>query len=181
MQWVLLDENNFVVQRRLKQQDGFIEANDSVMNGQQLQEDGTYKIPPVSLKDLKANAISEIKQFATGIRAKLTGHAGQYQLAGWAAKAETAKRVLANNATEGEIVAIQSEADKRGQSETVKQLATKIAAKADQLQAANGVIEGVEFSAKAVIEATTTVKQLDAALETLLIEAEVELAALVGA
>ena len=130
---------------------------------------------------LKADAFQSIITFAANARAQVAGNVDQYKLAGWAAKAEAARRILANIATDGEKAAIQAEADKRGQNETVEQLATKVVAKADQLQAANGIIEGMESSAKTVIEATTTVKQLDAALETLLTEAETELAALMVA
>lgn len=62
MQYILLDANDVVVQRQPYPQEGFIEAPDGVMNGQQRQEDGSYTTPveiPTSLQ-IRNEALANI-------------------------------------------------------------------------------------------------------------------------
>ena len=133
-----------------------------------------------TLDDLKKDAIGKVEQFASSSRAKIAGNADQYKLAGWAAKAEAARRVLAGVATTGEIAAIQLESDKRGEGESVTSLAQKIVDKADRLQQANGVIEGMESAAIAAIESKQKESEFDELMGTLLVNAESELQALLS-
>ncbi len=133
-----------------------------------------------NFKKLKSEAIDSVKKFASKSRQKIAGYADQYKLAGWATKAEAARRVLSGSATAGEVAAIQIESDKRGESESVESLAQKIVDKANQLQQANGIIEGMESAAIAAIESKQKKSTLNELMKTLLIDAEAELQVLLS-
>jgi len=181
MQWVLLDENGFVVQRRLKQKGGFIEADDSVMIGQQRQEDGTYKKPPISLDDLKVNAIREIKQFATEIRAKITGYADANEVAGWLKKVPRAQRVVDSEASEKDIAILQAECDERGKNETPLELAKIQLKKSERFDEAIAVIDGMQSGALSAIQSKRNENTLAELLEELQTKANQKIQALLGA
>jgi hypothetical protein len=58
--YVLLDENNIVIQTDVFPQKGFVEAPIGTDNGFQLQEDGSYKTPPKALDELKNNLFDRL-------------------------------------------------------------------------------------------------------------------------
>lgn len=143
--------------------------------GEYLPTDALTEPPAPSLEKLKENAITSVKSFATSSRAKLTGYADQYQLAGWVGKAEIAKRVVAGTATDQETASIQAEVDRRGQGETVEELANKQLAKSTQLNIAAAIADGVESAAITAIESTQANEELDTLMASLLVDAESEL------
>jgi len=142
---------------------------------------GGAELLTVSLDTLKAEAIKKVKAFATDARAKLTGFADQYQLAGWVGKSEIAKRVVGGNATDKEIASIQAEADKRGKGETVEYLANKQLEKSIKLTTASAIIDGLESSAITDIKSKQKESTLATLMETLLVDAEAELQELLRA
>jgi hypothetical protein len=149
--------------------------------GETLPEKALTEAPAPTLEKLKEDALSAVKTFATETRAKLTGYADQYQLAGWVGKSEIAKRVIAGTATDQEVASIQAEVDKRGQGETVEGLATKQLEKSTKLTIASAIIDGLESSAVTAIKSKQKESTLAALMETLLVDAEAELQALLEA
>jgi len=142
---------------------------------------GDAEMVVANLNALKAEAVKKVKAFATDARAKLTGYADPYQLAGWIGKSEIAKRVIASTATVQEIVSIQAEVDKRGKGETVEYLANKQLEKSIKLTTATAIIDGLESSAITAIKSKQKESTLATLMETLLVDAEAELQALLGA
>lgn len=134
-----------------------------------------------TLVDIKSDAISEVKKIATDIRAKLTGYADQYQLAGWVGKSEIAKRVIAGTATVQEIASIQAEADRRGKGEDVNTLAQNQYGKSTQLTLASAVIDGLESAAIRAISEAETPESLTLIMGDLKNNADAELALLLSA
>lgn len=147
----------------------------SLMVGAWVDQGGVIEEINKALIDIKTDAIGEVKQFATDIRAKLTNHADQYQLAGWVGKSEIAKRVIAGTASAQEVASIQAEVDKRGQGETVEELANKQLEKSIRLTTSAAIIDGMESAAITAIESTQTSEELDTLMASLLVDAESEL------
>lgn len=139
--------------------------------------------PKLTLDEAKEKAASSVKNFATDTRAKLTGYADQYQLAGWVSKSEVAKRVLTGTgtATAKEVASIQAEVDKRGRGETVEELANKQLDKSIKLAMASAIIDGLESAAIHAINEAKTLESLTLIMDELKSNADAELALLMSA
>jgi hypothetical protein len=107
---------------------------------------------PRDLDALRAALVMGVDNEAERMRAThitaLPGHVSAYWL-----KAEAARRWLADN--DASTVMLASEARARGM--TIAELAAQVIAKADAWAIVADAIEGIRFTAKAAIEAATTI------------------------
>ncbi len=142
-------------------------------------EDGWVK-PEKTVEDLKQSAKLKVYEFSAGVRAKLTGYADQYKVAGWNDKFQRAQRVIANTASDADIAILQAECDKRGKSETPQELAQKQAAKGQALATAVAIIDGMESAALDAIESKRSENTLAALLDDLQTQASQQLQQLLG-
>ncbi|WP_241086846.1 hypothetical protein [Candidatus Vondammii sp. HM_W22] len=123
--------------------------------------------PEPSLDDIKHATKIRVNDFTVtvSVRAKLTGYADQYKLAGWNDKSQRANRVITNTASDADIAILQTECDKRGKGETPQDLAKNQAAKGQALATAVAIIDGMESAALAAIESKRSENTLAALLD----------------
>ncbi len=133
----------------------------------------------IPLSVTKEESQFKIKEFATQCRAKVTGKPDQYKIAGWSSKAQRALRVL-NDAPQGNDISIlQAECDKRGENETLIELATKHTQKAEKLAVAISVIDGLESKALKALATKSSENLVSQLLDDLEKEAQIELEKLI--
>ena len=140
--------------------------------------EGALFSPPMD--NVKNHANKKMADFFTEFRAKFAEDADQYKLAGWNDKAQRARRVLNNTASDADIAILQTECAKRGNDETPQALAQKQAAKAQAFANAVAIIDGMEAAALATIESQSNENALSAVLNQLQTEATAELNSLLG-
>ncbi|ODS24168.1 hypothetical protein AB835_04630 [Candidatus Endobugula sertula] len=120
-----------------------------------------------TLDELKANAMGEVKRFATEIRAAMTGHADANEVTGWLKKVPRAERIINGTASEKDIAIQQAECDERGHGETPLELAEKQIEKSDRLDTAIAVIDGMQSAALPAIQSKRNENTLAELLEEL--------------
>lgn len=128
---------------------------------------GTIEEIHKTLDELKTDAINEVKQFATDIRASMTDHADANEVTGWLKKVPRAERIINGTASEKDIVIQQAECDERGYNETPLELAEKQIEKSDRLDTAIAVIDGMQSAALSAIQSKRNENTLAELLEEL--------------
>jgi hypothetical protein len=134
--------------------------------------------PPPSLDELKAQAKEKVSVFATNTRAKLTGHADYYKVAGWNKKGQLAERIANKTATDAEKAIVKAECTQRGKGETPLQLARKQLARGQRFAMAIATIDGMESASLSALATCTTVDEIKTLLTQLDQQAKAVLAEL---
>lgn len=133
-----------------------------------------------NMDDLKSIASSEVKRFATEIRAEMTGYADANEVAGWLKKVPRAERVIDGKGSEKDLSILQAECNERGFNEAPLELAENQIRKSDRLDTAIAVIDGMQSAALSAIHSTGNESALAELLEDLKIKAYQKLNELKG-
>ena len=122
--------------------------------GEALPVDALDQMPAETESEQKQKLIASVASWATQQRVSIAGAADAYKLAGWADKAQRAKRFADGAESADDKAILQKEVDKRGLSETLSVLAGKQSAKAKRLASAVAIIDGAESAMEALITST---------------------------
>lgn len=134
----------------------------------------------VSDIDARLSAIASMQSFAGKVRAALSNNADAITVAGWEKKSQRAARFVAGDATDTDNALLAKEVEIRGRSETVEALAQTILAKAAFLEQATMVVEAMVVNAQDKIKAATPAASLGELMDTMKVEANKQIGALVS-
>lgn len=103
----------------------------------------------------KSQAIAWVQRTAEDYRATVVSAATARKMAAWPVWKQIAKEILAGTVSAEDKTCFQIEVQQRGFGETVEQFATAVMADAIRFQNVNGLINGIERSTRAEIDAVT--------------------------
>ena len=138
-----------------------------------------YQAP--SLKELKEKAINSVEQFATKARSQIAQNADSIKIVGWSELGAAAKAYRDGSADEDQLAFLETERAERKKNETLDELVDKIITNRKRYLHGLAKVSGMESASITAIESKQKESTLATLMETLLVDAEAELKALLEA